>query len=57
MIVVGYTADGFGRAALTHGVAEAKLRQTALLVAQLHCNPLAARKPKWTVANPLLSEM
>jgi hypothetical protein len=26
---------------------------------ELHCNcnPLAARKPKWTVANPLLSEM
>ena len=26
MIVAGYTADGFGRAALTYGVAEAKLR-------------------------------
>jgi nucleotide-binding universal stress UspA family protein len=32
MIVVGYTADAFGRAALAHGVAEAKLRQTDLLV-------------------------
>ncbi len=32
MIVVGYTADPFGAAALTRGVAEAKLRQTDLLV-------------------------
>ena len=26
MIVVGYSADPFGRAALEHGIAEAKLR-------------------------------
>jgi len=32
MIVVGYSADPFGRAALEHGIAEAKLRQTNLLV-------------------------
>lgn len=32
MIVVGYTADKFGRAALEHGIAEAKLRQTHMLV-------------------------
>ncbi len=32
MIVVGYTADIFGRAAVDHGVAEAKLRNTKLLV-------------------------
>ena len=32
MIVVGYTADRFGRAALEHGIAEAKLRGTTLLV-------------------------
>lgn len=32
MIVVGYTADRFGQAALEHGVAEAKLRQTSLLI-------------------------
>jgi nucleotide-binding universal stress UspA family protein len=32
MIVVGYTTDRFGRAALEHGIAEAKLRQTSLLV-------------------------
>lgn len=32
MIVVGYSADPFGRAALEHGIAEAKLRQTTLLV-------------------------
>ena len=29
MIVVGYSADPFGRAALEHGIAEAKLRGTA----------------------------
>ena len=28
MIVVGYSADPFGKAALEHGIAEAKLRQT-----------------------------
>jgi nucleotide-binding universal stress UspA family protein len=32
MIVVGYSADRFGRAALEHAIAEAKLRQTKLLV-------------------------
>lgn len=32
MIVVGYTADKWGRAALEHGIAEAKLRQTHMLV-------------------------
>jgi nucleotide-binding universal stress UspA family protein len=32
MIVVGYTADAFGKAALDHAVAEAKLRGTGLLV-------------------------
>ena len=32
MIVVGYSADPFGRSALEHGIAEAKLRQTNLLV-------------------------
>lgn len=32
MIVVGYSADPFGRAALEHGIAEAKLRQTTLMV-------------------------
>ena len=32
MIVVGYTADVFGQAALDHGIAEARLRDTSLLV-------------------------
>jgi nucleotide-binding universal stress UspA family protein len=32
MIVVGYTADRFGKAALEHAIAEAKLRETNLLV-------------------------
>jgi nucleotide-binding universal stress UspA family protein len=32
MIVVGYSADPFGRVALEHGITEAKLRQTTLLV-------------------------
>ncbi len=32
MIVVGYSADEFGRAALEHGITEAKRRDTALLV-------------------------
>lgn len=32
MIVVGYTADEFGQAALEHGIAEAKLRDTDLFV-------------------------
>ena len=32
MIVIGYSADPFGRAALEHGIAEAKLRKTTLLV-------------------------
>ncbi|ORA32478.1 universal stress protein [Mycobacterium aquaticum] len=32
MIVVGYSADPFGRAALEHGIAEARLRGTGLLV-------------------------
>jgi nucleotide-binding universal stress UspA family protein len=32
MIVVGYTADQYGRIALEHGIAEAKLRGTTLLV-------------------------
>lgn len=32
MIVIGYTADRFGRAALEHGIAEARLRGTSLLV-------------------------
>ena len=30
MIVVGYSADEFGRTALEHGIAEAKLRGTGL---------------------------
>jgi nucleotide-binding universal stress UspA family protein len=32
MIVVGYTADPFGRAALQHAIAEAKLRGSTLCV-------------------------
>jgi nucleotide-binding universal stress UspA family protein len=32
MIVVGYSADPYGRAALEHGIAEAKLRGTDLKV-------------------------
>ena len=32
MIVIGYTTDIYGQAALEHGIAEAKLRQTSLLV-------------------------
>ncbi|MGV0814677.1 universal stress protein [Mycolicibacterium boenickei] len=32
MIVIGYTADAFGAAAIEHGVAEAVLRGTSLLV-------------------------
>lgn len=32
MIVVGYTADAFGVAAIEHGIAEAALRGTGLLV-------------------------
>jgi nucleotide-binding universal stress UspA family protein len=32
MIVVGYSADRHGTAALEHGIAEAKLRNTTLLV-------------------------
>ncbi|MCV7225130.1 universal stress protein [Mycolicibacterium komossense] len=32
MIVIGYTTDIYGRAALEAGIAEAKLRQTSLLV-------------------------
>ncbi len=32
MIVVGYTADRFGHAALDHAIDEAKLRETSLLV-------------------------
>ena len=32
MIVIGYSANRFGRAALEHGIAEAKLRNTSLLV-------------------------
>ncbi|PRC44202.1 universal stress protein UspA [Mycobacterium sp. ITM-2017-0098] len=32
MIVIGYTADVFGHAALEHGIAEAKLRGASLLV-------------------------
>ena len=32
MIVIGYSADRFGRAALEHGIAEAKLRDTSLRV-------------------------
>lgn len=32
MIVIGYSADAFGRAALEHGIAEAKLRGSTLLV-------------------------
>lgn len=32
MIVIGYTADRFGQAALDHGVAEARLRDTGVLV-------------------------
>ena len=32
MIVVGYSADHFGTAALEHAIAEAKLRDTTLLV-------------------------
>ena len=32
MIVIGYSADRFGRTALEHGIAEAKLRNTSLRV-------------------------
>lgn len=32
MIVVGYSADPFGRVAVEHGIAEAKRRGTSLLV-------------------------
>jgi nucleotide-binding universal stress UspA family protein len=32
MIVIGYTADRFGHAALEHGITEAKLRGVSLLV-------------------------
>ena len=32
MIVVGYSADPYGRAALEHGIEEAKLRETTLKV-------------------------
>jgi nucleotide-binding universal stress UspA family protein len=32
MIVVGYSADAYGRAALEHGIAEAKLRGSSLYV-------------------------
>lgn len=32
MIVVGYSADPFGRAAVEHGIEEAKRRDTGLLV-------------------------
>jgi len=32
MIVVGYSADRYGTAALEHGIAEAKLRNTNVLV-------------------------
>jgi nucleotide-binding universal stress UspA family protein len=32
MIVVGYTADRFGQAALDHGIAEARLRDAHLVV-------------------------
>lgn len=32
MIVIGYSADEFGRAALGHGITEAKRRDTDLLV-------------------------
>ena len=32
MIVIGFTADTFGQAALDHGIAEARLRDTDVLV-------------------------
>lgn len=32
MIVIGFTADRFGQAALEHGIAEATLRDTGVLV-------------------------
>ncbi|WP_299569490.1 universal stress protein [uncultured Williamsia sp.] len=32
MIVVGYTPDGYGRAALEHGISEARVRATGLRV-------------------------
>lgn len=32
MIVIGYTPDAFGAAALQHGIAEARLRQARVLV-------------------------
>lgn len=32
MIVIGYTADQFGQAALDHGIAEARLRDTGVLL-------------------------
>lgn len=32
MIVIGYSADAFGVAAIEHGIAEAALRGTSLLV-------------------------
>jgi nucleotide-binding universal stress UspA family protein len=32
MIVIGYTADRFGQAALDHGIEQARLRETGVLV-------------------------
>ena len=37
MIVVGYTADVFGRAALEHGVAEARRREAARARRPMSC--------------------
>jgi nucleotide-binding universal stress UspA family protein len=32
MIIIGYTPDAFGQAALDHGIAEARLRDTGVVV-------------------------
>jgi nucleotide-binding universal stress UspA family protein len=48
-IVVGYSADRFGAAALEHAIAEAKLRNTTLLVinptrGQAYADPMFAQE-------------
>ena len=45
MIVVGYTADPFGQAALEHGIAEAKLRGTLAAGGQLDRGRRLRRRP------------
>ena len=46
MIVVGYTADRFGQAALEHGIAEAKLRETTCSCHQLHARAIPTSTPR-----------